>query len=203
MNKLIGRHAGPSKIDWVQARNWYFADATRSYSDVAREFGVVKRSVEAQAKKAIDAAGSPTTWAVLRRDLGDQAMAQHDEKLKAQLSARDESHLGMYYDLQALVAKKIATLHKGEVLKDRDGRPCFYPDTHDNAGEPIIVMPAASELDRTAKALIAAVNGERVIRGRPTSVQAMTGKNGEDLQGVGWADLIRAAQEVANGAQSG
>src|SRR5690349_1804763 len=98
--------------------------------------------------------------------MGEQATVHHESRLEEVLAQRDESHLQLFYDMQALVAKKIASLGKGELVM-YEGRPVFYPEGHPDAGQPILAMASAKELNSTAKALIAAVNGERIIRGRP------------------------------------
>jgi hypothetical protein len=196
MAKPTGRSTAATKIDWVAARKWYLADARRSYSMVAKKFGVTKQAVEAQAKKEPARTGIPASWATVRRDLGEQANEQHDTKLAEDNSKRDEHHLGLIYELQDILASKIHKLSHGVTIQNKHGQTLTYPEGHEQAGDPILVMPDSLELYRTAKALRTVIDGERVIRGRPTTIAAMTNKDGDDLNQVGWADMLLAAQEA-------
>jgi hypothetical protein len=99
----------------------------------------------------------------------------------APISARDEHHLGMFYELPGILASKIQKLSHGVTIQNKYGGTLTYPDGHEKAGQPIIVMPDSLGLYRTAKALRTVIDGERVIRGRPTIIAAMTNKDGDDL----------------------
>jgi len=141
MAKPTGRSPRATRIDWVAARNWYMEDARRSYADVAKQFGVAKRSVEFQAKQATDADGNPTTWAILRRDVGDQALEQHEEKLAAEQSKRNDQHTYMYRRMQELTLKKIDSMYHGKPVMLKDSSPLLGPD-----GKPVMLFPDGVEL---------------------------------------------------------
>jgi hypothetical protein len=112
-----------------------------SYADVAKQFGVAKRSVEFQAKQATDADGNPTTWAILRRDVGDQALEQHEEKLAAEQSKRNDQHTYMYRRMQELTLKKIDSMYHGKPVMLKDSSPLLGPD-----GKPVMLFPDGVEL---------------------------------------------------------
>jgi hypothetical protein len=176
-------------------------DATRSYQQVANKFGVTKRSVEQQAKQANDDKGNPTTWAALRQTLGAQANSQHEDQLVANKAQRDLDHTNMYKELQDLAMKKIRRMAEGEPVMVRDKQSGELVAFKGQDGTPMLVYPDGVEIEKTAKALQIAINGERVILGLPTTVNALTGKNGEPLSN-GWADMLAMAQKVAADAEA-
>jgi len=188
--------AKATQIDWIEARKFYMEDATRSYQDVADKFGVTLRGVEFQAKTDKGPDGKPTTWAILRKFYGEQASQQHEQGLVAEKSTRGHLHGQYYRKMQDLVMQKIDALGKGVPLLSSRGKAVL-----DDNGKPFMILADGFELEKTARALQISINGERVILGLPTTVAALTGKDGEEL-GKGWAGLLAQAAKVAANADA-
>ena len=189
---MAKKRAQKTKIDWNKARKWYMSDSRRSYEDVAKKFGVAKRTVEHHAKTDGDA-----TWADARQELGMNVAAQHDEDLARDKAARSDVHLTYYRELQDLSMRRARDISNGVVALDQSGR--VITREVDGKTVPLIVMPEALEIQRVTKAVKLAIDGERIILGMPTSVAALTNKDGEDLE-AGWAAMITAAEQITRDA---
>ena len=185
------------KFPYDAAYAWYMDDATRSYADVAKQFGVSKTTVENRAKVTIesgDDAGTWVTWAEHRQSLADEARKQMDEERKKSIPYREEQHLLQYRNLQIAVGQKIASIaNEGKWYIDAEtGKKIKFQITD------------ARQLSDAAKALKIAIDGERVIMGLSTSVATI--KPGEDNKGNGFAELFAMAiqtvkdSDVANDA---
>lgn len=169
------------KIDWASAYRWYLEDATRTYSDVAKQFGVATRSVEVKAKITLKD-GSWETWAERRLKLGDIARKKAEDDYKKTVPARNEEHLKQYRNLQIATSNKIAMLaNQGEwVVNPKTGKK-FKLQEFDTR-----------QLSDAAKALKIGIDGERVVMGQPTSVSTI--KPGTDSEtGKGWGELLALA----------
>jgi len=114
----------------------------------------------------------------------------------AEKSTRGHLHGQYYRKMQDLVMQKIDALGKGVPLLSSRGKAVL-----DDNGKPIMILADGFELEKTARALQISINGERVILGLPTTVAALTGKDGEEL-GKGWADLLAQAAKVAANADA-
>lgn len=172
------------KFRYDEAYAWYMDDATRSYADVAKQFGVSKTTVENRAKVTIESgedAGTWVTWAEHRQSLADEARKQMDEERKKSIPYREDQHLLQYRNLQIAVGQKIATIAN-------EGKWYIDPDTNKKVK---IQVTDARQLSDAAKALKIAIDGERVIMGLSTSVATI--KPGEDNKGNGFAELFAMA----------
>jgi len=94
--------AAPKGIDWIKAREFYLSDASVSYADVAKEFGVSKVSVENRGKK--------DDWVKLRQSLGEKAFDNFQKKLLKTKEAAQDRHLQQFQNLQALINKSIQAI---------------------------------------------------------------------------------------------
>lgn len=169
------------KVNWNKAYAWFIEDATRSYSDVAKEFNVTKRAVERQASK-VSPDGSKTTWAMRRRLLGEKAEKKTEQDYKKSAAARNEQHLLQYRNLQIVISSRVAEISK-------QGKELIDPKT----GERIRISSVdASELASLARGLKTAIDGERVALGLSTSV-ASTKPESEEGVGKGWGELLALA----------
>lgn len=110
-------------------------------------------------------------WVELRNKLGEQATNMIIKNLASKKAKANDRHLSNYTTLTAKVMLAIDKLSA-------------ETDTGD-----IIAL---------AKALKVAQDGERVVLGLPTSVNTITGKDGDNVWS-GFADMIKAAKEVADG----
>lgn len=173
------------KFQYDEAYQWYMDDVTRSYSDVAKQFGVTKNTVERNAK--VDTGdGSWTTWAEHRQNVVDEARKKMDEERKKSIPYREDQHLLQYRNLQIAVSQKITTIAN-------EGKKFIDPET----GKPTIIQVTdARQLADVAKALKIAIDGERVIMGLSTSVATI--KPGEDNKGKGFAELFAMALQTVS-----
>jgi hypothetical protein len=138
---------GKKKVDWEKAKRWYLDDATRSYADVAKQFGVTKRTVELQSKKG------DTTWTTLRQDLGETQTANFVSEKQKDLDDTNEQHRKLYQAMQRAGARALSMLTP-EI--DEATNKVKKGGTVDARG-----MQAA------ANTIKAGIEGERVILGLP------------------------------------
>ena len=80
------------KIDWIEAQQFYLLDATTTYADVAKQFGVSQKSVEQWAKKM--------GWVALRNKLGETATNMMMKRLAKKKVAANDRHVSNYKSLQ-------------------------------------------------------------------------------------------------------
>jgi hypothetical protein len=156
----------PTKIDWAEAQKFYLMDATASYSDVAKEFGVSKNTVT----KHANAMG----WSDLRNKLTETSTNLMIKRLASKKTGANDRHYDQYKTLEA---KVMAVINK---LND-DADP--------------------GDLMALARALKVATDGERVVLGLPTNINAVTGKDGDNVWN-GFTDMFTAAGKVLDGAQA-
>lgn len=175
------RRAQSSKINWNDAFAWFLGDDTRSYSDVAKQFGVAKSTVERNARVSDDAGGW-VTWAERRQLLGEIARKKIEEKYKKSAAYRNEQHILQFRNLQVAVSQKVATMAK-------EGKTLVDPDTGKKYKVQEFDMRQYAD---ASKALRTAVDGERVAMGMATSVSTIK-PGSEEGTGKGWGDLIALA----------
>jgi len=189
--KTVARKKTTSKkVDWNKAFEWYIADHTRSYSDVAKEFGVTKRNVEKSAVYTYTDGkqkGSWVTWAERRQELGDLARKKAEEDYKKSAPVRSAEHLKQYRNLQIAASNKVTMLAmQGQWLIDPTTNKKVKVQEFD-----------ARQLADVAKALKLAIDGERVIMGLPTSVSTIK-PGADDETGKGWGELLALAMKQAS-----
>ena len=90
------------KIDWLKARQDYLADATISYADIGKKYGV--------SKKAVSDKGLKEGWPELRQNLSEKAFDNFQKKLLKTKEAAQERHLQQFQNLQALINKSIQAI---------------------------------------------------------------------------------------------
>jgi len=178
------------KFDWNKAFEFYIADHTRSYADVAKQFGVVKKTIEQAAKYEYTDGkrkGTWCSWAERRQELGDIARKKTEEDYKKTAPARSEQHLMQYRNLQIATSQKITALAAtGKTLVDPTTGQKFKIQDFD-----------ARQLADVAKALKLAIDGERVIMGLATSVATIK-PGSDDETGKGWGELLALAMKEAS-----
>lgn len=82
----------PTKIDWTLAQQWYLMDATRTLSDVAKEFGVSRNSVTVNSTRM--------GWTELRNKLSETATNLMMKRLAKVKVAANDRHVSNYRTLQ-------------------------------------------------------------------------------------------------------
>lgn len=120
---------------------------------------------------AVEKHASAAGWGELRNKLGEQATNLIIKRLASRKAQANDRHLSNYTTLTSKVMLAI------EKLSDESD---------------------PGDIVSLAKALKVAQDGERVVLGLPTHVNAITGKDGDNVWS-GFADMIKAAKEVADG----
>ena len=181
--------SGPKNIDWYEARKLYLSDNTLSYDDIAKKFGTSKTAVGNRAKAE--------DWTNLRQDLHEKAFSAFTEKLLDEKSSANNRHLTHWQNLQALANNSIVDMAERSYERDRKGKIIIID------GKPIPRPINPFELEKLAKALKVAIDGERVVLGLPTSVSALTDSQGGSVWS-GFSDMVKAAEKVLadNGQES-
>jgi len=178
------------KVDWNLAYEWYIEDHTRSYSDVAKQYGVSKQAVEKAAKYVYtdgESKGSWVSWSERRQELGEIARKKAEEDYKKTAPVRSQQHLMQYRNLQVAIALKVNQLAN-------EGEWYVNPTT----GKKIKIQSTdARQLADVSKAMKLAIDGERVIMGLPTSVSTIK-PGADDETGKGWGELLMLAMKSAN-----
>lgn len=120
---------------------------------------------------AVEKHASAAGWGELRNKLGEQATNLIIKRLASKKAQANDRHLSNYTTLTQKVMLAI--------------------DKLSDESDP-------GDIVSLAKALKVAQDGERVVLGLPTHVNAITGKDGDNVWS-GFADMIKAAKEVADG----
>lgn len=121
------------------------------------------------ARKTLQERATREQWPKLRQDLADKAYAQFTEKLVDDKSQAQSRHLTQYKNLQILAGKALSSMNKNSV--------------------------DVAELEKLARTMKLAIDGERVVLGMPTTVSALSDPQGGDVW-VGLAGLIAGAEQV-------
>lgn len=174
--------SGPKKIDWYEARKTYLADNTLSYADIAKKYAV--------SKKAVTDIASRESWPNLRQDLSEKAFSDFTQKLLDTKSEAQSRHLQHWQNLQALANKSIIDIAERNYFTNKAGH--LVLDANNN---PIPRPINTFELEKLAKALKIAIDGERVVLGIPTSVSALSDPEGNSVWS-GFSDMVKAAEKV-------
>jgi hypothetical protein len=90
---------GPKGIDWIEAKAYYMESFTRSYSDVAKKYGVSMTTVERR--------GTDESWVKARKDLGERALVEFEENKIMEIANANKNHIALFRSLQAHSARKL------------------------------------------------------------------------------------------------
>lgn len=145
---------GGGKVDWEAAKRWYMDDARRSYADVAKQFGCVKKSVED--KSARDKKESGESWAETRQKTGEAATEQFQTEKQKELAKTDERHLDLYKSIQNAGASALYRINESNKNAADKAKNSKKPAQIDAGG-----------LRAAALTVKAGIEGERVILGLP------------------------------------
>ncbi len=180
---------GPKNIDWYEARKLYLSNNTITFEDIAKAVGSSKTAVGNRAKAE--------DWTGLRQDLYEKAFSNFTEKLLDEKSSANNRHLSHWQNVQALANNAIVDMAERSYERDRKGHIILID------GKPIPRPLNPFELEKLAKALKVAIDGERVVLGLPTSVSAITDPQGGSVWS-GFSDMVKAAEKVLseNGQES-
>lgn len=178
--------ARKTKVDWLVVRKDYLTDSTSSYRTLAKKYGVALKTLQDRATRE--------GWSELRQDLAEKAFNDFTQKLLDTKSEAQNRHLQHYQNLQGLANRSIMEMAENSFFRDKKGNLITIPDKNGKERPiPIPLNPFA--LEKLAKALKDAINGERVVLGLPTSVSALTDSEGGNVWG-GFSDMIKAAERV-------
>jgi len=173
--------ARKTKVDWFVVRKEYLTDSTTSYRELAKKYGVSSTTLEKRAKSE--------GWAELRQELGEKAYSDFTQKLLDTKSEAQSRHLQHWQNLQALANKSIIDIAERSYFTDKRGNLVLLD------GKPVPRPINTFELEKLAKALKIAIDGERVVLGIPTSVSALSDPEGNSVWS-GFSDMVKAAEKV-------
>jgi hypothetical protein len=181
--------ARKTKVDWLIVRKDYLSDATSSYASLAKKYGVALKTLQDRATRE--------GWSELRQDLSEKAFSDFTQKLLDTKSEAQSRHLQHWQNLQALANKSIIDIAERSYFTDKRGNLVLVE------GKPIPRPINTFELEKLAKALKIAIDGERVVLGIPTSVSALSDPEGNSVWS-GFSDMVKAAEKVLseNGQES-
>lgn len=171
-----------TKVDWLEVRKEYLTDNTSSYRSLAKKYGVSDTTLEKRAKSE--------GWAELRQELGEKAFSKFTEKLLDTKSSANNRHLTHWQNLQALANNAIVDFAERNYERNKAGYLIL-----DGNNNPIPRPLNTFELEKLAKTLKIAIDGERVVLGLPTSVSAITDPQGGSVWS-GFSDMVKAAEKV-------
>lgn len=182
--------ARKTKVDWLVVRKDYLSDATNSYASLAKKYGVALKTLQDRATRE--------GWSELRQDLSEKAFSDFTQKLLDTKSEAQSRHLQHWQNLQALANKSIIDIAERNYFTNKAGH--LVLDANNN---PIPRPINTFELEKLAKALKIAIDGERVVLGIPTSVSALSDPEGNSVWS-GFSDMVKAAEKVLsdNGQES-
>ena len=121
------------------------------------------------ARKTLQERATREQWPKLRQDLAEKAYEQFTEKLVDEKSKAQSRHLTQYKNLQVLAGKALSSMNEGSIV--------------------------VGDLEKIARTLKLAIDGERVVLGMPTTVSALSDTQGGDIW-EGLAELIAGADKV-------
>lgn len=178
--------ARKTKVDWLIVRKEYLTDSTSSYRTLAKKYGVALKTLQDRATRE--------GWSELRQDLSEKAFNEFTQKLLDTKSEAQNRHLQHYQNLQALANRSIQEMAEHSYYTDKKGNLILLEDKN---GKPTPVPRPLNPfaLEKLAKALKDAINGERVVLGLPTSVSALTDSEGGNVWS-GFSDMVKAAEKV-------
>ncbi len=181
---------GPRNIDWYEVRKEYLQDSSITYELLAKKYKVSKTTI---GNKAL-----AENWTELRQDLNEKAFTKFTEKLLDTKSSANSRHLQHWQNLQALANNAIIDMAERRYYTNKAGHLVLDKDNN-----PIPTPINTFALEKLAKALKDAINGERVVLGLPTSVSAITDPQGNSVWS-GFSDMVKAAEKVLsdNGQES-
>lgn len=123
---------------------------------------------------AVEKRAAAAGWVELRNKLGEQATNMMIKRLAGKKAGANDRHYDQYKTLQAKVMLII--------------------DKLSDESDP-------GDLMALARALKVATDGERVVLGLPTNINAVTGKDGDNVWN-GFTDMFTAARRVLDGQQA-
>jgi hypothetical protein len=129
--------------------------------------------------------------------LYERAFTKFTEKLLDEKSSANNRHLTHWQNLQALANNSIVDLAERNYERNKAGHLILVD------GKPIPKPLNTFVLEKLAKTLKIAIDGERVVLGLPTSVSAITDPTGGSVWS-GFSDMVKAAEKVLseNGQES-
>ena len=121
------------------------------------------------ARKTLQERATREQWPKLRQELADKAYDKFTEKLVDEKSQAQSRHLTQYKNLQVLASRALSGMSEGSIV--------------------------VADLEKVARTLKLAIDGERVVLGMPTTVSAISDPQGGDVW-IGLAGLIAGADRV-------
>lgn len=146
-----------TKVDWTEVRKHYLTNPTSSYRDLSEKFNVSLKQVKKH--------GARDSWVEGRQRVSNLTASAIEESLADERVAANERHIEGYQQAQALAITYLeimtSQMEAAEQKAKTEGR---LPTSKE--------LPKPAQLLAITKALVTAVNGERVCLGLPTAIAA-------------------------------
>jgi hypothetical protein len=139
-----------TKINWVKARNEYVSDPTVSYMDIAKRYGVAKKTVESHAKR--------DGWVNARQKVGDEAESRLEERIVDDLAKIDDRHSQTYEVAQAISLELLNMALENIRSEKKDAKQTGR--TYDLRG-----LPSFQQVMYLIQAVDTGVKGQRAVKG--------------------------------------
>lgn len=144
-----------SKVDWIEIRKEYVTNHTSSYRTLSKKFGISYTALQQHATKE--------DWPKQRQDLVEKSNQKTDDEFVKIKAECDDRHVLHYKNIQAIANKTIMKWND----KLNKTSSSFEVDARD--------------LANVARALKIGIDGERIVRGLPTTVTGLTDGKGQPL----------------------
>jgi len=144
-----------ARVDYVEIRKEYMTNHKSSYRSLSKKFGISYTALQQHATKE--------NWPKQRQDLVDKTNEKSDDEFVKIKAECDDRHVLHYKNIQAIANRTI--MNWSEKLNKTQST--FEVDARD--------------LANVARALKIGIDGERIVRGLPTTVTGLTDGKGQPL----------------------
>lgn len=154
------------KWDVVEAEKLYLSDASVSYSDIAKKYGVALTTVKNY--------GKAHDWPEQRQRLTEKGLESFAEKHAALISETNDDHLRIFKNSRNIAYNNLVKISK-------------------QAGDKIIDV---KELSGNISAISEAVKSERMVLGLPTLIQQFGPTKDVEEEEATWATILTSVEEA-------
>jgi len=144
-----------TRIDWLEVRKEYLTNHKSSYRSLAKKFAISYTALQKHATK--------DDWPEQRQKLAEKTKQKTDDEFVKIKAECDDRHVLHYKNIQAIANRTI--MNWNEQLNKPNSKYEVDP----------------KDLSNVARALKIGIDGERIVRGLPTSVTGHTDGKGNAL----------------------
>lgn len=162
------------KWDVVAAEKLYLSDTTVSLQDIADKFGVTKKTVGEYAKKH--------EWTKRRQNVAEKGLEKFEDQHAELISTTNEEHLRLFKNARNIAYNNLVKVSK-------------------QAGEQGIID--VKELNGNIYGMSKAIEGERMVLGLPTVIQAFPKPKDDAQEEMTWAAILASVNEARREGKTG